>query len=534
MLAKEGSLKEELTQKQQQIAKSYDDVPYESHPFADSNPEHLASVAKLFGIESAPVETAKVLEIGCSMGGNLIPLAINYPKASFIGIDLAESQIKEAKQKSKALALSNIEFKAEDITKSLGKLGKFDYIICHGVYSWVPSDVQDAILELCNQHLNANGLAFISYNTYPGWKSKEIVRDAMLLRGNTQTDPLKRLAHAKGMVNFLQEMAPANSLLKTIITSEADVVRNAASHYLMHEYLEDYNQPCYFKDFIAKANKHDLAYLSEAEINTMFVSNFGAHIAQPLLAEANNDQVTLEQYMDFVRNRQFRQTILIKQAQKQNVHYKIRNEDLKLFEFAGRFNPQSTVEMDYVPVTFKDNAGRELSVSQPIEKATLLTINQHAPASINFRQILEGAQTLLGTKLPIHMDVISALIEQLVIQGFLRFTIYGKKPQLTIDDKPKLNKLASFDSTYQVNTGTASPWHESIRFNLIQSHLLPLLDGKHSKQDLAEHLVKLVKAKTITFNQNNIPVTDESLFETLAKEHVTSCLELTRQQGLLI
>src|SRR4051812_35199224 len=166
-----------------QLRAAYDAVPYESHAFPQTAPGHLAAIAYIFGLDAIDVTTARVLEIGCAAGGNVIPFAALHPEARVVGIDLSSVQVEQGRRRVKALGLKNLELLQGDIAAmNLTALGQFDLIICHGVYSWVPHNVQEAILSACDSVLAPAGVAYVSYNVYPGWKSIEIVRDAMLLR----------------------------------------------------------------------------------------------------------------------------------------------------------------------------------------------------------------------------------------------------------------------------------------------------------------------------------------------------------------
>ncbi len=516
------------------IAESYDSMPYESHSFADSAPENLCSIANLFGLDGVDTKKCRVLELGCAAGGNIIPLACRNPKSEYIGIDLSSVQIKAGQKKISDLKLSNVQIKHISITDIDASFGKFDYIITHGVYSWVPPEVQAHILRICSENLSTRGLALISYNTYPGWKVKEILRDAMILRGTGHQDPYKKLSHARGMVNFLQEMTAPKSVMRTLIDSEVDLIRNAAPHYLSHEFLEEYNLPCYFKDFVAKAAEYDLSYVAEAEAHTMFVSNLGQQVAAPLLNECGNSQIMLEQYMDFLKNRPFRQTILTHKKQIAKLNYKITQDTIKIFEFFGRFTSTEKIDLDYIPVQFTSTRGATISVNQPIEKAALLTIDEAAPASLNFRQILEGAQKRLGSKLPIHADVIVSMLEKLIIQGLIRFRLAGTKVAAQLSEKPIVDELIRHDAEHQPQIGTSNLWHESVRLELIQQHILPKLDGKHDQAKLLKHLIDLSDKKIIQFSRHGNTLTDATDVKEAAQEHLKHALELCRSQALLI
>ena len=246
---------------------AYDAVPYESHAFPQTAPGHLAAIAYLFGLDAPDVSTARVLEIGCAAGGNLIPFAAWHPQARVVGIDLSQVQIDQGRRLVQALGLANLELLQGDIAAmDLAALGQFDFIICHGVYSWVPENVQEAILSAFDTMLAPEGVAYISYNVYPGWKAKEIVRDAMMLRGGERATPEEKLSYARGMIDFLEEVAPADSVLARALADYRAESTNARDYYVLHEHLETFNTPCYFLEFGRRAEPYRLAYLADANV----------------------------------------------------------------------------------------------------------------------------------------------------------------------------------------------------------------------------------------------------------------------------
>src|SRR5687767_7970953 len=117
-------------------ATSYDVVPYESHPFQQTHPRHLATIAALLGMQPPPLERCRVLGLGCAAGGNLVPMALGLPQSEFIGLDYSDRQISEGLQTIAALGLTNIALRHASILDVDETWGQFNYIICHGVYSW--------------------------------------------------------------------------------------------------------------------------------------------------------------------------------------------------------------------------------------------------------------------------------------------------------------------------------------------------------------------------------------------------------------
>jgi cyclopropane fatty-acyl-phospholipid synthase-like methyltransferase len=177
---------------------SYDEVPYESHPQTQTHPARLAAVATLFGLRPAPVETARVLELGCAAGGNLVPVAEAFPNATCLGVDASERQVADGRRLVERLGLPNLTLRRADVLDLGPDLGTFDYVICHGVFSWVAPPVQDKILRVCAEHLAPNGVAYVSYNTYPGRHMRGMIRDMMRFHARKFAAPADRVRQSRG------------------------------------------------------------------------------------------------------------------------------------------------------------------------------------------------------------------------------------------------------------------------------------------------------------------------------------------------
>src|SRR5262245_12059900 len=344
---------------------SYDIFPYESHPFAQTHPDRLATVATLLGLKPPPVAKCRVLEIGCSNGGNLIPMAVALPGSTFLGIDLSAREIEDGQAMLDKLKLPNIELRRMGIEEFPGNVVDslrestgvepgshgaaaapstrgasglhFDYVICHGVYSWVTPPVQEKILEICHKHLAPNGIAYVSYNTYPGWHLRGMIRDMMKYHTQHTSDPVVRVKQARNLLDFLaraldKDRSPYSLNLK----AELELIRRCRDSYLFHEHLEDANAPVYFHEFAERAAAKGLRYLGEADFAVMVPGNYPPEISNVLHMVAV-DLVHMEQYMDFLRNRTFRQSLLCHARQTPN--YKLDPELVKRMHVASPVKP---------------------------------------------------------------------------------------------------------------------------------------------------------------------------------------------------
>lgn len=265
------------------LGKCYDKTPYPSAPYPQTHPDHLAVIGTLFGMQPRPVDGCRVLELGCADGSNLIPMAANYPDSEFVGIDLSERQISSAKQLADRLRLSNICFRQQSILDRDDSLCQFDYIIAHGVFSWVPFQVQQGILQLCRQRLAPQGIAYVSYNTNPGWRLRGMLRDMMIYHTRSLDDSSTRVQQARALVEFLAaEVRGQKNAYGVLLGNELEEMREWEDEYFRHDSLAEINEPLYFHQFIERATEHGLRYLGESEFHTMFVDNLSPQASRTL------------------------------------------------------------------------------------------------------------------------------------------------------------------------------------------------------------------------------------------------------------
>jgi SAM-dependent methyltransferase len=213
-------------------ATSYDEVPYGNYVFPYTHPETLATVASLFGLSTAPVRRCRVLELGCGTGSNLLPMAQDLPDSRFVGIDLSARQIDMGQEVARALGLPNLELRAASIMDVDARFGEFDYILCHGVYSWVPPEVQDKVLAVCRQNLAPHGVAYVSYNTYPGWHIRGMIREMMCFHALQFDDPAARVGQARALLELLREsVGDAKTVYGSLLQIESDLLEAASDTY---------------------------------------------------------------------------------------------------------------------------------------------------------------------------------------------------------------------------------------------------------------------------------------------------------------
>ncbi|HEY1921533.1 MAG TPA: class I SAM-dependent methyltransferase, partial [Tepidisphaeraceae bacterium] len=191
----------------EKLRADYDAMAYEAWEHFHAHPDRIAAAAAVRGFAPAPVDRCRVLEVACGVGGNLLPMAEQMPGSQFVGIDLSPRQIESGAALVREIGLTNLELRCQDLMDFPQDVGEFDFIIAHGFYSWVPEPVRRKLMEVCQRHLSKNGLAFISYNTYPGWRTKGIVRDMMVYNAREAENPAERVKKGREIVQFMSEQA---------------------------------------------------------------------------------------------------------------------------------------------------------------------------------------------------------------------------------------------------------------------------------------------------------------------------------------
>jgi protein-L-isoaspartate O-methyltransferase len=291
------------------LAARYDEIPYAALPHAVTHPDRLATVATFLGMHPPDVAQCCVLEVGCNDGANLIPMAMSLPSAEFVGCDLSARALAAGRRTIAELGLSNITLVEEDLAVLSPSHGTFDYIVAHGVYSWVPAQIRDALFALVNARLSSNGVMFVSFNALPGCRVRQAAWEVLHAHVDRIDDPRMRLSEARKLARILADGGKAWYDADEAVRAEFRAIAERTDSALCHDDLAVPNDPFYFRDFVTHAGRFGLKYLAEADVHSMSAAGVSAD-ARAFLATL--DPLSREQYLDFVRLRRFRQSLLQK------------------------------------------------------------------------------------------------------------------------------------------------------------------------------------------------------------------------------
>jgi methyltransferase-like protein len=472
----------------------YDDVPYPSFAFPQTNPDQLAALAAFHGMEPAAPENCRLLELGCGDGSNLLSFAATMPGSEFVGIDLSGVHIDAAKKAALDLGIPNSSFHCADVADvSREEFGEFDFIIAHGLFSWVPDGIRKKILDIYSTCLTQNGVGYISYNVYPGSHIREMVWGMMKYRIADDADSLEKVRQGTSFLKFVTEAAP-EPLHKALLNDELSRVSKRPAENIFHDDLAELNRPFYFNEFTAQLDPAGLQFLCEADpklINYAGVSDK----ARRMLDALGDNVLRREQYFDFINLRRFRQTLVCRGdiALRRDPKPDILNG----FLFSTRVRPESPEAglADDAVETFVNAKGISFQTNHSLTKAALAILYDDAPRRVPFTDLIQRSKECVafkadGAEILSETEKTVSFLQQLFYSGFI--SLHKFQPEIVNNVSPR--PVASDFARRQVKLGSETvmtPIGTSIKLDdKLAAELVLLLDGTRELESLTEEMRK--------------------------------------------
>lgn len=482
------------------LKQSYEDAPYDSRPIPMSHIDRLAVLGRLHGLTPAPIDKARVLEVGCSGGGNLLPMACDLTGSEFLGIDISPRQIADAQAAADDLGLGNIAFRTADIMTP-GDLGDFDYIIAHGVFSWVPVQVQDGLLRLCRDCLRPGGIAYVSFNTYPGWHLREAIRGLMLHHAGRFDDPAMKATQARAILHALTGTCQAGDpVVSALLQRETQNVDALSDAFLLHDLMETENHPVYFRDFAARAAAAGLQYLSEANVGASYSLNFPDEVQQ-ILATAR-DRVDREQYIDFWLHRSFRETLLCRADATPSAEPQAAALTDLWVESTLRPLPGPAVIPPEAELRFHSPEGARIGVAEAAHKTALLKLADEPLGMLPCADLLDG-------------EGVAALLLELFGRNLVGLSTRGPAFVAEAGERPAASPLVRM----QIRDGqtATNQRHRSVAIDdALTAEVLRHLDGAQDRAALLAMLERRRVTGLIDLAPDQLPAALDSALSQLA------------------
>ena len=496
------------------LRKSYDRVPYPGTAHFMTHPNLLAALAYMYGMNPPASDRCRVLELGCGDGGNIIPMAYAMPDSEFVGIDLSPVQIEQGMSLVNELGLSNIELVTRSIMDLSAGDGPFDYIIAHGVYSWVPPAVQDKMLEICGTALSPDGVAYISYNTYPGWYFNRSMRDMMLYRTRGMDDPAEQLRAALSLVDTIVEHSEDGTDLhhaQMKFFRKGLASYNHMESYLTHDYMEEHNNPVYFHEFAERAAKHRLQHLCDADYTSFEPERLGPEVFDEFRKFAA-DRDELEQYIDFLRNTRFRRSLICGAGHALDRSYD--GERLRKLYASTDLDPvlDSPEQGIEEASAFRTTEGRTVRAEHPFARAILIRLCHDRPAAVAADTLIRDAIRTAGEEISESaLELAGRVLHSLFFNGLVELLRAPRRCKAAVSERPEASAVARLQAATRKVTNLR---HKTIDIDDdMACLLLDLVDGTRDRAALLE----LVNAAT---TDGRLSVREGSDMERLLDVHL--------------
>jgi SAM-dependent methyltransferase len=515
------------------LESSYDDIPYNPMTFPMTGPEYLSAVGRLFGIDTAYAQNAKILDIGCAQGLNPMSFAYYNPTANVVGIDMSQKQIEQGRALAKELGIQNVRLLHGDIASPDDPLKgeKFDFIVCHGVFNWVPPSVSHAILEYIRNHLSKNGIAYISYNAMPGWHRMLPLRSAIQHNAKHYDGWRNKIQATLDYVDALAENNVKNSIQQTALQMK-DRMKTMQPSYIFHEYIEGDNHPLLLSEFSDMANEHGLKYLCDAHLRNSFVVNAQQKLNEIIQKGPKDDRVYMEQAFDFINDCQFKCSLII--HEEQEINHQLSNQNLRDLYFRVEKQPKAE---DLHDLSFGDQWNYPsfgLSLNHRLHAFVMEHILRAFPHNISLTDIeaLIKAQNVTPSADPDDPYQILGILRECTLKGVLQISTKAAAPitqeelqRPTISD---FNRLLVNRVGFMVN-----PYHRMVGADQSVRLVSQFCDGR-TAQEIFNALIDLWQNSKLNIqDQNKQAITDQNQAGQYVQSMVQQGLQYLQAQYLL-
>jgi SAM-dependent methyltransferase len=461
------------------VTNAYDRVRYPNLAVARTHPAILSAFAALFGKPFAPFAASRVLEIGCGEGVNLINMALFAPGSEFVGVDLAETPISLARASVQALGLANVRFHVQDIADIDDSLGRFDYMIAHGVYAWVPAAVGEALMRVIGASLSADGLAFISYNAYPGARFRQILRDLLLNATDAISDPVEKLRLAHSVLMHVTKSWSESDPYQNALRAAANNMLRRRPEVLFHDEFNAHFEPKLLSAVIAAARKVGLDYLCDAQAPLCAEALFPSEKFAAAEPYSGGDWGRFEQLADFSEMRFFRQSIFCRAG---GVDRRLVGRRLRGLWAYGDPRPMERDPQTPETFVFATPGGAEMTTNSPKLAQVIARIGAAFPCCVALDDVAEDAE-------------LASFVLRLFVANVVRLRTAPFPFTLAPGDRPIASPLARLQATRGEQI-VASLLHTSVEIDAGGAEILSLMDGSRTRDDLAREAAALANASS--------------------------------------
>lgn len=522
-------------------AAAYDALHYPSLPRAVTQPDRLAVVARLLGLSPAAPSASRVLELGCSDGGNLLATALAHPGAEVVGIDIAPGQIEAGRAAARALGATNLRLEAMDL-RDAPSLGTFDYVIAHGLYSWVPPPLQAALLRGIAACLRPQGVAYLGLSVLPGSYPLLSLRALLARRTASAPDARTQVDLARATVEALADLAPPATA--DLFRARRDAVRGGSDAWVRHELLAEENHPAWFHELARAAAASGLQYLADADLPSTFPSNHLDPERLKLFDRLARDPIEREQLLDELVNRSFRRALFVRAEAK--VDRRLGPDRLTGLSVVARYRapgawsdvPEGGHEVLRAEATGEAPPG-ELRTRHAPARAALRLLAERWPAAEPIAGLLSRGRARaaeagwpLPPPLPVDETIVGEHLLVCATRGLVDLWLEPPPFAAAASERPTANALARWQASRGGEVLGAR--HQAVPLEAHERVLLAALDGTRDRAALVATLAARASSGDLALADGERSIVDAAERDALFARIVDLTLERFARAALLV
>lgn len=477
----------------------YEDVLYDDYPFPLAHPHRLRAVGTLFGL-TPPSSAARVLDLGCGLGGHIIASAAVDPDGEYLGLDLSEAQVAAGQRTIDAVGLDNVRLQVADLADLPADLGRFDVIICHGVYSWVPEAARRGIWAACRKYLAPGGIALVSANMNPGWLSRRTIRHTLLrlLPPDASLSTAQRVRKARQILERWTAAVSHNpdSSVVALLDDLLDI-QSRSDAYLLYEHLAPVNDAFWFDELHGRASAGGLQYICDALMRVNF-PDLPESVEEYIAAE-HPDPVRAEAVRDGLCGRLFRRSLWTHRglALDRAVHWR-RLQGLWL-------TTQLRADPDR-PGQWRTPSGTTVEPGSDLTARALDHLSEASPGALPFDELCDLAAQ--GTATTAQKARIGESLLDLFWPNLVQIRSRYPAIATAVPERPVATPLARHQAAYA--EGVVNLLHRRYALKRTHRRVLQRLDGSRTVADLVPELRQDALDGEISIQLNDEVRTDET------------------------
>lgn len=280
-------------------------------------PSWLRAVQVLRGLPAIDLDRPlRLLDLGCGHGFTAALAAAAHPQAEVMGVDIDPENILAARSVAEAAGLTNVRFREASFCELLeDEPGRFDIVVCFGVYTWVDATERARIVRLLDRVVATGGLVCLGYNAMPGWAAASPLRDLARALAAGRPQPGREAATGEAFALLDALGAPQAGVMgdNPALVGWLDRLRDKPLGYLSHELLPEAGTALWSHQLSADMAGARLRYAGSAQL----LQNFDAFVFEEAVCHRIEPLVPLglgEMARDLATNRSFRIDVFMRGA----------------------------------------------------------------------------------------------------------------------------------------------------------------------------------------------------------------------------